>query len=906
MVLTILGSGSPSVACNATASLSSAVSGVQKIDATNGWNAPAWALASSQTCGIGGQLEIHKIFFLYCLFFILFLIAGTRFIKPYGDGLVALWSLILPLLLVWWYERLRTSAKIGLARQKDERRASQSNRDQQSAQRRPEVGSSPRPSAAPTATAPTPRKWQELDFGEVVRKNRENPVEMPTEAPEPRIPEATATPSPFLLATYHSALSKPTAPLAAVAVPKQGWVPKGQLVTVHGRQLQGMVYVGVAPVQSRHGYGEKVRPYIDPSLPVARFAAAKDGAGMPYWPSYSGIPPECRATYLDWLASGPTDASVNPGYMFLYFYGLERRFFVDSPDTEEQLAIIEEVRRLLALFQENQSSRTYLGTFLQLAEVAARGAEALQPIFDSPTWDVPFSVKVAVGARLQRGETLEADWVLSWYLCHPEKNLRTSARRCGEEFRALFRLRFAERYPAGLKVSKPRALLKGSYQAASREFEGSVSPSLDGKPLPDISGTRKPIEVAQEIADSVMDDLEKFSRFLGRNPEGRGSIEAHALLPPELRHLFPSKELEEVRSWAVGVVDAGGLVPVVDVLERLEGERPAQLGKRQLTGAADALARMGIGLAPDPRHALRSPALNEPVVLFDIGMPVELLEDVSSAYKAAVMELALGTFVAHADGIFSDVERSSLKAKISTIVGLSDLEQRSLSANLQWFAAVPPDLTLLRRRLKETYADQQPAIRAALVAAAHADGIVSSEEVAGIEKIYRALGLDPNLVYSDLHAGEISDGPVRVRPAQSTVPGETIPAEQKAKPQMLDAALIASIKKDTERVSTVLSDIFASDSAHEEAGKVAVPTDLAGLDAKHTALVRELISRLHWDEAEFGALSARHGLMASGALETVNEWAYGVYDDALLEEYDGYDVSADIAEALADAFEREK
>jgi hypothetical protein len=123
---------------------------------------------------------------------------------------------------------------------------------------------------------------------------------------------------------------------------------------------------------------------------------------------------------------------------------------------------------------------------------------------------------------------------------------------------------------------------------------------------------------------------------------------------------------------------------------------------------------------------------------------------------------------------------------------------------------------------------------------------------------------------------------------------------------MLDAALIASIKKDTERVSTVLSDIFASDALQDEPGAGSVSTEFAGLDAKHTALVRELISRSHWSEAEFGALTARHGLMPAGALETVNEWAYGVYDDALLEEYDGYDVSSDIAEALADAFEREK
>ncbi len=43
----------------------------------------------------------------------------------------------------------------------------------------------------------------------------------------------------------------------------------------------------------------------------------------------------------------------------------------------------------------------------------------------------------------------------------------------------------------------------------------------------------------------------------------------------------------------------------------------------------------------------------------------------------------------------------------------------------------------------------------------------------------------------------------------------------------------------------------------------------------------------------------------AGALETVNEWSFGVYDEALLEEYEGYNVSPDIADALADGFEKE-
>lgn len=685
----------------------------------------------------------------------------------------------------------------------------------------------------------------------------------------------------------------------------QGWVPNGQTVSVCGREIGGMVYVGTPPTMNRYGYGEKCRAYIDPSLPVARDGNDKDGQGMSYWPGYSSIPPESRATYLDWLAGGATDGSYNPGYMFLYFYGLERRFFVDDPSIEEKRELLLEARRLAQLYADNHSAQRYLGEFIEFAIVSTTEIGSIAPIFDNPGWDLPFSVKLAVGARLQRGETLDADWVLSWLLCHPERNLRTSAKRCRDEFLALFRLRFEQRFPAGMQVNKPRKSLQTRYQAASREFEGTVNPSIDGKPVPDISGLRKPIEIAQEVADEVMDDLDKFSRYLGRNPDGRGSVEAHALLPGELRQMFPSEDLEKIKAWVGGIVQAGGLVVVGDVLERLEGERSEKAGKRQLTGAADALARIGFGLAPDPRFALRSPKVDEPVVLFDLGGPVEQLEDVSISYKIALVEIALASFVAHADGVISDPERSALENQAGSVGGLSERERRRLAANLVWFLAVPPDLTLLRRKLKEGGADRQSAIRAALVAAAHADGIIKPEEVAEIERVYRALGLDPNLVYSDLHAGEVPDAPLRVREARPGAPGETIPAEPAATGRTLDTARIASIRQDTDRVSAVLADIFTADTGEDETEDTTASSSLAGLDAKHTALIREAITRPHWTEEEFAGLVARHNLMVAGALETVNEWSFGVHDQALLDEYEGYDVSPDIAEELAGVFEKE-
>jgi hypothetical protein len=121
----------------------------------------------------------------------------------------------------------------------------------------------------------------------------------------------------------------------------------------------------------------------------------------------------------------------------------------------------------------------------------------------------------------------------------------------------------------------------------------------------------------------------------------------------------------------------------------------------------------------------------------------------------------------------------------------------------------------------------------------------------------------------------------------------------------LDTARIAAIRADTERVSSVLGEIFSGDQGEdEETATIPVPSALTGLDPKHAALVRDLIAQDHWSEDAFSDLCGRHGLLASGALEVVNEWAFDTHDEALLDEYDGYDVAADIAAALKGDFEK--
>lgn len=672
------------------------------------------------------------------------------------------------------------------------------------------------------------------------------------------------------------------------------WVAPDDTVTVAGRQIGGMIYLG----STRDDWQPCGDPLIDPGLPVARVGSDVAGESLPYWPSYGDIEPCARATYLDWLASGRSDERYSVGYVFLYFYGIEQRFFVDSPAEEEQRVLIAETERLLSIYGTNHSVRRYLTAFLAVARIVTEPIRAIEPRFERSGCGTPLDMRVAIGRMVKARQPLSADWLLGWYATDLQTQLRTPARRAFPEFRALFAQIFDERFPRGMKMRTPKRLLRATYDAASGAFSADLEPLLGE--IPDITHTSASLRIAWEIADEAADALDKYSRFLGRNPEGRGTVEAHALLPQSLWELLPSTEMEDLRHWAEEIIDSGGFVPVERVVERLEGALPEVVYKRQLTGVADALARLSIGMAPDPRFALRGPKIGEPVILFRLPEGTTALEEVSDEYRKALVVVAMGGFVAHSDSRIAAKERAALEARIAA-ASVPHGERLRLLANVEWILAVPPDMALLRRRLKGVSEDVLCELGRVALAMATVDGVIDPAEIRAIEGLYKAMGLKPEGVYSDLHALSVEDEPTTIRPLGEEERGFTIPPPpERNKRVVLDAGRLTALMADTARVSELLGDIFQEDQPDEEPDEdPGGPGDaFAGLDSRHAAFLRELLTRSNWDEAEYATLAARFQLMRGGALETLNEWSVGRFGGVLIDEYEGYELNPEIMAEL--------
>lgn len=663
------------------------------------------------------------------------------------------------------------------------------------------------------------------------------------------------------------------------------WVGAGQNgVQVGSHHIPGgLLYVGerLAPL---NGYGGAEPALIDPRLPARVAVPAHLGEGMDYWPSYSSIPDACRAAYLAWLADGRRAPEAYIGYVFLYFYGLERRFvrplLTGDEPVPESAAIEAELVRLLSIYGRNNSFRTYAGAFLELVRfVSSDGPLYLgapsEPRFVS---DFPLGLQLGLGQLAREGRPVPATWALAWALTRSTGALRTPATRCAQEFRALFAHRYAAEHGEGLIIKPGKKLLHAEYQPASPSFGARLT--VSSKDMPDVRGLETQVNRLVAIADRACDDLDAYSRLLGRKPEAAGTAAALALLPPELAAERTTPALDALLGTIHEGLAVGPVVPLpaAAILAAWPCAGGAKMTKAEATVAVQALARWGYGLEPDPRFGGQPFATESPAVAFELeaGAPTAPAPE----YLAATTFLAVGAATADADGAVAVVEAAVLRRFVDRAPGCDTAERARLGAHLELLLAAPPGLMGMKKRLAGLTDAQRAAIWGFVLELVLADGVVDKGEVKLLGKLAPLLGRDADRVFEEIHAASAArarpaDGPVLVEAGGSielgfTIPAATVPAP--VVPGRLDMAVVRAKQAETAAVSALLGSVFVDDEPASVAVAVAPMGPCApGLDAAHTALLVRLAGRDTITRAALEALAAELHLMPDGALDALNE-----------------------------------
>jgi uncharacterized tellurite resistance protein B-like protein len=788
---------------------------------------------------------------------------------------------------------------------------------------------------------PNPAKIRDKQQGKATRSSRSKRV---TDIPTPRLPSNAAELLELLNAIEETDVEVeaeiPPARQSRVESRGDFWVPPGKTTKVAGYEIPGMVYVGEG-LSSINNVRASETSLINPQLRVKRDRPDIEGKQMPYSTSYSQMPPACRAAYLDWLSTGRCHLDIYIGYIWLFFHGLERRVFHDllnvnfqtQPDKRQELdQIVAEVERLNKIYGGQNLSggiRYKVETFLDICQVM-RSADLSQTI--DPSKSKSLLLQVGLGQWVEKGKPIPADWALAWYSRLSSFALPMAASRCPEEFQALFRLRYAQKYGEGMKLKSGKSRLTTVYYPASQSFWGRAVTVPIGN-LPDVTRFAAKVRKIGEVIETCRTELEPLSRFLGRNPDSRHTHSAIALLPGDLLSTHGGDLVKQLQHWLKQVFsDAEMQVAVIsgqDLLQHWSGANPEKLTKTEATGLSKFLELLGYGIEPDLRLGGAAPTLKNQVALFRLSQPHPATR--SDQYVQATLVAHLAIAVASGTEAPSPIEREFLESYLKETVDLEAAERSRLQAHIHWLVHEKPTLRSLKARIEPLEPPQRGAIAQLLVRVAAADGQINPQEVQMLEKAYILLGRDSQTLYSDIHdlstaVRTAATEPITVRKAAPRR-GHAIPPkpgkQQPAAGLTLDMTLVQSKLVESQEISNLLADIFVDEDGlaaqkavsqirkektapggkrsrkkHPDASAAPTAREIAGLDADHSALLLALNQRPIWQRAELEAIAASLNLMLDGALEVINEAAFDHQDEAVVEGHDSIEVNVDVLREL--------
>lgn len=705
----------------------------------------------------------------------------------------------------------------------------------------------------------------------------------------------------------HSPEQQFTIPKPKNLSPKARWIGNDEAINVGGKALTVRMVYFAEKTDRTFNHEPSL---IDGQLPVQTTHVDFTEKLTGYWPSYSGISPAARCGYLQWLSEGRCAPSVDIGYVFIFFYGLERRVIVDSITDEaarsELPAIADEIERLKNLYGGNSSFRNYASNLLnhiQLMDVEPQMYLNAPPRFESNGFELPIALRLALGQMALDKHPLNAAWAMAWVHSDPNISRRTAVSRCADQFASLFVAQYSARYPNGLVLTQNKTLLKIAYRSASSRLS---APEIALGDIPDVSATSATRNKLQAIVDECTIVLDPYSRYLGRNPDGASNLEGILQLPVAI---WPAAAKDVIAELQVQVGDEQLVMTFGDLVGRFGSS--GALPRGTTVALARALESLNIGFEPDVLSGSRTPKNSDTIVLFATGDDDGSLRTTSD-YHAAVVTLDLASAVAAIDGESSSDEMTQLGRHIDSWSHLCVSHRKRLKAHLQIQTLQPPTLASLKKKLSPLNADAKRTIAGFLVHLAQADGHVSPQEVRLLERVYKTLELDPQMLYGDLHGAainpprDLSSTPALGAESSPNQAGDTPGTNDASRGFNLDMDKIAQLQRETAAVSALLAEVFNDESPEPPIVKVSIrdqPTDHAatvhGLDTEHSAFLRMIVSRREWSRQELEDVATDMELMLDGALEHINDMAFERFDMPVSEGDDPIEINPDILEELA-------
>lgn len=772
----------------------------------------------------------------------------------------------------------------------------------------------------------TPRHKKSSSSTQPLRANAQMPPPLP--------PKQTSKPRHYAPLTVEHFASSTLPSFGNIAIstapdlPKRGRTQNGAQLTWHVPEQP----VGFAELTLRHGWfystsGELRWPgepsAINTSLQVAK-RAEHPGVDLGYYPSYEGITAAQRRTYLEWLAAGRRDDDPGRralGYVFLAFYGLERRLLADQdPDGR----ILAEVQHLLQHYGSAHRSRSLQSYFLQLLHFAGwkQGAAAYRALWpdllqidgDRPNEE---GLRAVLANLHDYGEPM--DWTVGYRvaLVNEHSKRSTVIARTREKFWELFRQRFTENYPGGMVLQAAKQAWTFTYRPASQAlirmaYEKRTS-SLFTLRLSNVLGLHRQFKRLPEIWNSCVEDLSGYSRAVASKKQGIGSaVAAWNALPPRLQAQEPHPVTASVRELLSSAPQEFGfsMLPVSALASLLELPQRERLTPTQSARLVETLSGAGWFVAPVPQFTQVPFTWTQEVAVY----PRQAGEVHEPQIPALVRLLYLAVCLAAADGVIEDSEIAAFNQHIG-----HELHREQDWRHIRAMEAVlRRDANMALRALpqisRHITKKSRPLVFRALLHIAAADGEIGLDEMKILRRISRAFEMEDEAL-DDLLRNDVALREIRVAGRSETQPdqGEPIPRrggtdDARKSGLQLDMARLQALQQETHEVISLLSEVMSDEEIEAASTEVSAPQTssstepepagsqewMQALDRRYHAALLHLTRHDELSPEDFDQLASRHHLMPDDLLHAVNAWADEILGDFLLERAENVHVFLDL------------
>lgn len=640
-------------------------------------------------------------------------------------------------------------------------------------------------------------------------------------------------------------------------IQKTRWVKSHERIEINGISICGPTFYFGSDLKNSNGYPE-------PSLinPLMRASSTIDDASYAVDPSYIKFTPYQRHKYLEWLASNCVYKAPN-AFVFLYFYGLERRALLDGMHDVE---ILKEVKPEIERLSNTYSViSVYAEPLLLHIDTLIADGSTLEEL------DVKNALYVAgryTAQKLPVPTSLIAPIILNTNSVRKSKYISV----CPELVQKVITFLYGDE----LAMERCFTYKNIEYKPVSSGLRGI--PFVSTSKALELLTSRSNINKLQDIATAVSDSLEEYAKYLLKNPTHRNTLEANLMLPV---YLYPESlriTLKNLKYETDGyhLVD----MPLETLLSSLNSD--GSISKDKYTRILSALNYESVGLYPDMFKTGMD--LKAPVILYSLDK-----NQVANKKDLELAELFID-LIAWSSSKDTHFEDSHVFEQITKFdIGANECKYLAASAKFKCLNNKNP--SGLKQKLKELSEQERTKIADLFVTLAKYSDSIEAADIKQLESVFKLLDLEQTALYSALHsddAQQVSDN----------------------KASGLDMAKIKALQKETSEVASLLHAVFNSEDNQDATPSIVcqenvlVTTPLSdqktyiGLSVKASMLLEIIRTDKVWKKDALKVHADELGLMIDGVIEQINDACFDAFDDPLIDGDEVLEINQDLLEKV--------